>query len=191
MNVKKIFITTILWICAHTSIVYAGKWITYTNCTLEKSESNDGDSFHVRAPTGHIYIFRLYYVDAPEKDDDYPDRLKEQAAHFGITSSQVLSVGRLAARYATSQLGRGPFVVHTRKEDARGSSRKPRYYALITTCDGRDLAADLLRNGYARLFGMPTKLPDGTAEHIVRWRLKAAEQEARSRCVGGWAKTNK
>ena len=34
--------------------------------------------------TGQEYIFRLYCVDTRETDDRFPERVAEQAAHFGI-----------------------------------------------------------------------------------------------------------
>jgi endonuclease YncB( thermonuclease family) len=41
---------------------------------------NDGDSFHVILPDKKEVIFRLYFVDTPEEERVYADRIAEQAA---------------------------------------------------------------------------------------------------------------
>jgi hypothetical protein len=33
-------------------------------------------------------IFRLYFVDTPEEERVYADRIAEQAAHFGISPTR-------------------------------------------------------------------------------------------------------
>ena len=48
---------------------------TLDNCVLVMNRFSDGDSFHVSAK-GKEYIFRLYFVDAPETDAEYPKRVK-------------------------------------------------------------------------------------------------------------------
>ena len=59
-------------------------WVTYKDCRYLPNVANDGDSFHVRA-AGREYIFRLYFVDAPETDMRIPDRVAEQAKYFHVT----------------------------------------------------------------------------------------------------------
>jgi len=49
-------------------------WVVLNQCQLIPNESNDGDSFHVRA-AGKEYLFRLYFVDAPETAESFPERL--------------------------------------------------------------------------------------------------------------------
>ena len=57
-------------LCLHGT-VHAGDWTIYEHCRLITNPSNDGDSFHVRVGRNH-YIFRLYFVDAPETDTSFP-----------------------------------------------------------------------------------------------------------------------
>ena len=46
--------------------LHAGEpWVTLSDCHYVPNNSNDGDSFHVKAGEKE-YIFRLYFVDAPE-----------------------------------------------------------------------------------------------------------------------------
>src|SRR5438477_12483423 len=72
---------------------------------------NDGDSFHVSVQ-GKEYIFRLYFVDAPETTNEFRDRIEEQANYFGVTVDQVLKLGELAKVYTREKLS-GPFLVRT------------------------------------------------------------------------------
>ncbi|MFN2509469.1 MAG: hypothetical protein ABR589_11940, partial [Chthoniobacterales bacterium] len=77
------------WICATTLLQAREPWVVMKDCRLESDESNDADSFHIKAG-GKKYIFRLYFVDAPETDAGFPERVEEQAKYFGITSAQAL-----------------------------------------------------------------------------------------------------
>ena len=158
----------------------AGGWTVLDGCTLGSSLSNDGDSFHV-LHQGKEYIFRLYFVDCPEKDAYYPDRVAEQARYFGIDDKAVMKVGAQAAHFTQAQLQR-PFRVETCWEDAKGSSQMPRQFAVVTV-GGRDLAELLVENGLARIYGWRTGA-DG--EQKVR-RLRQLEAKAKTRRVGGWA----
>ena len=58
------------------------------SCHYLIKRANDGDSFHVSV-NGKEYIFRLYFVDTPEVDTEFPQRVKEQARYFGITPEQA------------------------------------------------------------------------------------------------------
>jgi hypothetical protein len=42
-------------------------------------------------------IFRLYFVDTPEEEHVYADRIAEQAAYFGITPDAAIQIGREAS----------------------------------------------------------------------------------------------
>jgi endonuclease YncB( thermonuclease family) len=78
-------------------------WVTYNDCRYLPNAANDGDSFHVRA-AGREYIFRLYFVDAPETDAANPARLIEQAKHFGISVPQAIEVGEAAKEFIQEKL---------------------------------------------------------------------------------------
>jgi endonuclease YncB( thermonuclease family) len=160
-----------------------GEWVTLANCKLIENASNDGDSFHVRANRKH-YIFRLYFVDAPETDQEFPDRVAEQAQYFKTTAARVLEVGEAAKSFVAEKLA-VPFTVRTCEQNAMGRSNRPRFYAFIQTREG-DLGEMLIRNGLARVHGAsatPIGLPDARAE----WgNLQGLEREARREGVGGW-----
>jgi len=162
----------------------AERWSVLTDCRLIPNDSNDGDSFHVKAGRRH-YILRLYFVDAPETDDSYPERVKEQAEYWDVTSQRAVSLGKKARAFAARFLADG-FTVHTRRQNAQGRSNRQRFYALVETRAGY-LADALVSNGLARVFGQETDLPDGTEARRYWTRLRALERGAKKRAVGGWA----
>ena len=55
---------------------------------------NDGDSFHVLLPDQKEVIFRLYFVDAPEEERVYADRITEQAIIDTFSRASVISGSR-------------------------------------------------------------------------------------------------
>lgn len=162
----------------------AKKWREKTNCTLITNEANDGDSFHVRVNKRH-YIFRLLWVDAPETDNRFPERVAEQAAYFGITPSEALQVGKEAAKFSRDFLSRQPFTVYTQFDDARGSSEKDRDYAIIKSGDTYLMEA-LVSNGLARIHGLQEMHDDGPSVSVMRMRLKGLENDARKNRRGAW-----
>lgn len=160
-------------------------WRIHENARLIEHASNDGDSFHVQCGRAH-YIVRLYFVDAPETADTFPDRVKEQAAYFGIGEKEAMQVGQQAARFSARFLA-GSFTVYTRREDARGNSGKSRYFAMVKAND-RWLSAELVRAGLARIYGMRTDLPDGAPARKRIADLKVLERAARRNREGAWGK---
>lgn len=153
-------------------------------CTLLPNQANDGDSFHVHTPDGKEHIFRLYFVDCPEDRSDFPDRVAEQAAYFGINSQRAVQIGLDAARFTSHRLT-GTFTVYTRWKDALGKSELQRFYAFIKI--GPDYLQDLLvQNGLARIYGVRTPLPDGKDSRVYLAHLAALEQEAKGKKLGGW-----
>lgn len=164
------------------------KWTTFENCTVDEKDYRDGDSLHVKNEKGREYIFRLYFVDAPETNDRFPDRLAQQGEYFGgLTPDEVIRVGEDAAKFTDKFLS-GKFTVHTRYHDALGGSSKKRYYAIIEK-DGVSLAEALVERGYARIFGVDVTPPGAATEKAYLLRLKGKENEARKAGLGGWAKT--
>ena len=85
---------------------------------------------------GKEYIFRLYFADTPETDASIPDRVAEQAKYFHVTVPQTLQIGIEAERFTRARLAR-PFTVVTCKQDARGRSHLPRYFAFVEIGPGR------------------------------------------------------
>jgi len=161
-------------------------WVTLSNCQLRPNPANDGDSFHVVC-NGREYIFRLYFVDAPETDDSVSKRVEEQARYFSISKQNALSVGETARQFAATRLS-GTFDVLTRWEDAKGRSALPRYYAFVRF-NGRDLGEALVENGLARVYGARAQLPDGTTATNERAKLRSLERQAKAARRGAWARS--
>lgn len=130
-------------------------------CIYKPQRWNDGDSFHVILPNVKETIFRLYFVDTPEEERVYADRIAEQAAYFSITPNKAIEAGHAASEFTKRALAK-PFTIQTRWRLARGRSKLPRYYAVVTTAEGRDLAALLVSAGLARIYG--------NADAVARWR---------------------
>lgn len=167
-----------------SSLLLADSWETIPNCRLIPNESNDGDSFHVRA-AGKERIFRLYFVDAPETSNDYRSRTKEQSKELGVSNSRLLDLGHVATQFSAAKLA-GNFTVRTRWEDARGASRLPRYFAVIETPEG-DLAELLVAAGLVRIHGHYIDHPRGTKAARYREQLEKLESSAKSKRLGAWA----
>ena len=131
-------------------------WVVLENCRLITNTANDGDSFHVSAGEKE-YLFRLYFVDAPETDEMIPRRLIEQAKYFGITVPQAIEVGQ-AAKILCRRNCPSRSLYYTHMSDAMGQSRLERFYAFVETKEG-DLGEQLVRNGLARSYGFKTAPP--------------------------------
>jgi competence protein ComEA len=163
-----------------------GPWVSLQNCRYLLKRANDGDSFHVSV-SGKEYIFRLYFVDTPETDTEFRDRVEEQAKYFGLTVAETVRLGELAKVYTREKLS-GPFVVRTCWEDAMGRSRLPRFYAIVQTNNG-DLAEQLVENGLARIHGRSAS-PEGITSARREWqKLVRLERKAKQEKVGGWGAT--
>jgi endonuclease YncB( thermonuclease family) len=165
------------------SVQAEGAWETLEGCQLTRNDSNDGDSFHVRH-NGQDYIFRLYFVDTPESDEMFPARVQEQAEVFGTDTQRVLAVGKEATRFAARQLAR-PFTVVTQRQDARGMSRLPRYFAFVTTADGQDLGELLVAKGLARSYGVAAAPPGKRIEQLRR-EYDTLQARAKASKLGAW-----
>jgi endonuclease YncB( thermonuclease family) len=168
----------------------ASEWVYLENARLLPNKSNDGDSFHVMHE-GREYIFRLYFVDCPETDDSYPERVAEQAAHFGTTSENAIEIGN-EAKDATELLLEAPFDVVTRWQEAGGRSKLDRHYAMILI-DGTegpksaDLAAVLVSHGLARVHGVRVKPPFSNLKATELLNIyRTIEEEAKADRKGGW-----
>ncbi|MGV3531918.1 MAG: thermonuclease family protein [Chthoniobacteraceae bacterium] len=160
------------------------EWERLDGCRFLPHSGNDGDSFHV-VHQGKEYIFRLYFVDAPESDDTYGERTAAQAKYFGITSAEAVKLGESARTFTRKRLERGKFTVWTRWRDALGRSKLPRYYAMVKVGDN-DLGELLVSNGLVRIYGTRVALPDGRDSRTYLRILDQLEQEAKGRRLGGW-----
>ena len=159
-------------------------WEKLEGCTLVDTKWKDGDSFHVTS-NGKEFIFRLYFVDTPEDENRFPDRVAEQAAYFGCTSERALEIGAMAAEYTTELLKQKPFTVYTLWQDALGSSKQQRFYAIVETGKG-NLAELLVSQGLARIYGKRIQLPDGTDSRTYLEKLAGIKEKALGLKLGGW-----
>ncbi len=158
-------------------------WVTLQGGHYLVKRPNDGDSFHISVQ-GREYIFRLYFIDAPETTAEFRDRVEEQAIFFGVKPDQVLQVGELAKRFVREKLSE-PFLVRTCWEDAGGRSRMQRFYAFVQTRTG-DLGEQLVEDGLARIHAGTAK-PEGLTSAAAEWRkLVSLEHKAKREKVGGW-----
>ena len=153
------------------------------DCRLIANPANDGDSFHVSAGDKE-YLFRLYFVDAPETDAMVPGRLVEQAKYFGITVPQAIEVGQAAKEFVRERLS-APFTVFTHMSGAMGQSRLERFYAFVQTKEG-DLGEQLVRNGLARPYGFKAAPPGLQSSRIEVEKLQQLEDEAKREKIGAW-----
>jgi hypothetical protein len=89
-------------------------------CAYKPQRWNDGDSFHVILPDKKEVIFRLYFVDTPEEERVYADRIAEQAAYFGVTPDAAIQIGRgdpprllahMSLRFLTDRMLWGVYAV--------------------------------------------------------------------------------
>jgi DNA uptake protein ComE-like DNA-binding protein len=175
----------VLWISAVDLCAREGTkdWVVLENCRLITNPANDGDSFHVSVGPNE-YLFRLYFVDAPETDEMTPRRLIDQAKYFAITVPQAIEVGRAAKEFTQQKLS-GSFTVFTHMSDAMGQSRLERFYAFVQTREG-DLGEQLIRNGLARNYGFKAVPPGLKNSRLEIQKLQQLEDEARQEKIGGW-----
>lgn len=164
------------------------KWEKLDGCRFKAAAYHDADSFHV-VHGGKEYIFRLYHVDTPEVDKEFPDRVAEQKKYFGINQAELFQAAHDATAFTEQQLRSG-FTVYTRWQDARGNSHLPRYYGLIEVRGG-SLAQLLVEQGFARIHGAPADGNPFQPEAKIMAALHQAESEARSARRGAWMTTKK
>lgn len=170
-------------LCSAVRAQAGDAWAELKSCRLLENQGNDADSFHVSCG-GREYIFRLYFVDAPETDMSVPARVAEQAQYFGVTTAQAVQLGELGKRFTQQKLVRA-FSVRTCMQDARGRSVLPREFAFVETAEG-DLAELLVVNGLARVYGAAAT-PVGLNSPEVQWeKLHRLEERAKGEKVGAW-----
>lgn len=157
-------------------------------CAYKPQRWDDGDSFHVILSDQKELIFRLYFVDTPEEERVYADRIAEQAAYFGIAPDVTIQIGREASEFTKQALTK-PFTVYTRWRRALGRSAIWRYYAIVATADGRDLNELLVSAGLARIYGTRTPLPDGRDSRTYLAHLRKLETQAKAARRGAWGKS--
>jgi endonuclease YncB( thermonuclease family) len=133
-------------------------------------------------------IFRLYFVDTPEEERVYSERIAEQAAYFGISPNAAAEVGHEASEFTKQTLTK-PFTIYTRWRLALDRSTLPRYYAIVLTADGHDLNELLVSAGLARIYGTRTPPPDGRDSRTYLAHLRELETQAKAARRGAWGKS--
>lgn len=161
------------------------QWFKLDGCRYLTDKSNDGDSFLVQCGQEKFYI-RLYFVDAPETDMSFPERVREQYEYFGVTLDELTRAGAKARDRVRALLEQRPFVVHTKKSFAQGRSKNTRYYGLVQV-DGRQLHEILLSEGLARNKGTIVGPPTGEKARAHANALQNVEDRARVERKGVWA----
>ncbi len=164
-----------------------GPWRRIEGARFEERRYADGDSF-VLTHDGTSVVYRLYFVDAPEMDAEFPDRVREQAKRFGVGVREIPGLGRRAADFAAQWLREGAVTVWTRDEPAGGREESGRRFALVGR-GRRWLHEELVAAGWARVYGHAVDLPDGTTAARHRHRLDELEAEARREGRGVWARS--
>ena len=174
----------------------------YPNSEYIESKWNDGDSFSVRLTDGRTITARLYEVDAIEthiNNTTDARRLRAQRRYFGISSfggtpdesiEKAVELGEIATAFTQDALSGKPFTIYTSHADARGGANNKRIYTFIETSEGKSLAAELVRNGLARAYGVYRQSPQGLHHEEVRERFKDLELRAAGSRRGIWAFTD-
>lgn len=155
----------------------AVKWEILEGCRLVTNSILDGDSFHVRHKDRE-YIFRLYFVDAPETDATSTKTVRDQATQLGIQPDDIPRAGKLAGQFTRELLSSTEFTVVTRWRNAQGRSTLARFYAVVLV-GGKNLAEELVAHGLARIHGLRANWPDGPASSTFISKLKNLESAAR------------
>ncbi len=173
-----------LTVAMRANVKASGAWEVLEGCRLVSAPINDGDSFKVQHQD-LTFIARLYFVDCPETHGTYMARVRDQARYFSIPEAVVMAAGKQSAAF-TEKFLRGEFTVITQWADARGG-KEQRFFALVRKND-QMLSSELIRNGFARIYGMPTKgsWPDGISPRSYLSQLKQYERAAQSSMTGIW-----
>ena len=171
---------------------YAADLQMFSNVKLVNNPANDGDSFFVESD-GKSFHVRLYYVDCPETSTSSKSdaqRVREQARYFGLfPTTRTIYFGNKAKTFVEHILAK-PFTVHTAFASALGRSAKGRVYGFITTSGEDDLASMLVKNGFARNYGIGRKTPNGISRKEMIEKLRDLEISAMLKRVGIWSESD-
>jgi endonuclease YncB( thermonuclease family) len=177
------FVALAVLVAAGAHAAEPKRWHTLSACRYVADKSNDGDNFLVQCGREKFHV-RLYFVDAPETDADFPERVRQQYEYFGVTLDELTRAGARARDYVQALLGARPFVIYTRYSYAQGRSKNPRYYGLVHI-DGRYLHQVLLAEGLARNKGTRIALAGQKARDHAKG-LQTLEDRARLERRGVW-----
>lgn len=166
------------------------RFLTFPNPTLVNSSQDEADTFQVRVGE-EVHMFILYYVDALDASPTHPERVAAQARYFGRASQDaVIETGKEAHAYVENLLKTRPFRLLTRWEH---QSNTERYYALILVEFEKGrwayLADLLVRQGFAKVEGLTTPLPDDKRSvDAYLLELRNHAKYAREKRLGIWSR---
>ncbi len=186
-----LFVTAVLMFgCILPS--FAADLQVFSNAKLINNPANDGDSFLVEANGKSLHIC-LYFVDCPESSansDADAQRVREQTRYFGLSDvSRTIHFGKEAKAFTEHALAQ-PFTIYTAFANTLGRSSVGRVYGFITTCDGKDLASLLVKNGFARAYETGRQTPDGLSRDEMSARFRDFEVSAILKRVGIWSQSD-
>jgi len=171
----------------------SSKFEVLDGCSLIDHRGNDGDSFHVKTPSGKEEV-RLYFVDAPESaarrygngDTNYKRIADQGKSMGGLNQKQTTQVGVEAKMFAKKLLKARKFTIATTREKVYRSHRIYAYVIVKWEGDERYLHELLVARGLGRIHTKPMTLPDNTSGSRQRARLKKIESYAKSKNYGAW-----
>lgn len=189
--IRPVFIAVFTFLIS-ISRLHAAELEKFVNVQLTDNPANDGDSFLVDMEGKRIHL-RLYFVDCPETFMSFKSdvrRVREQTRYFGLSEAKrTIHFGTEAKTFVKNILAQ-PFTVHTAFANALGRSSKGRVYGFITTAEGDDLAALLVKNGLARTHGVGRKTPKGVLRSEMVERLRDLEDSAKLKRMGIWSESD-
>jgi hypothetical protein len=130
---------------------------------------------------GHGIHYPHLFVDAPETDLGYRDRVETQAGYFGITPEHAVEAGNMASEFVLTKLKEKGFTITSRWQHVFSGYYPDRIYGFVTVGD-RGLGELLVENGLGRIHGQKVW---GLTEP-VRERLAEREEEAKAEERGAW-----
>jgi endonuclease YncB( thermonuclease family) len=151
--------------------------------SFKQTAYHDGDSFSLLTAKGDEKICRLYAVDTCETDNEFAERVAEQALYFGITSEQAVELGNEAKNFTEERLKNKKLSFVTKWHKALGRSKSDRFYGEVIV-DGESLACILVKNGLARIHGIIP--PNDRTFVFTRAKLEQMEAGAKKAGLGGW-----
>ena len=157
---------------------------------LVPDEANTPDQFRVQSEAGE-FVLRLYFVEAPHPapGDEAALALEaKQMNYFGIADEEALREAAGKAMEAVKAQLRRPFTVHV--GEALDETAHADFRGFVTTANGADLSAYLVRAGHARVWGPGRDTPRGMQAREMRAVLSDALDAAMLERAGIWALTD-
>ena len=174
----------------HKTRPVEARFLNFPNPELIDKGTLEADTLQFRLRDGQP-VFSLYFVDTLEATQQSSGQIADQARYFGKASPEaVIETGKEALLYVTSLLKTKTFHLMTRWERSPSTER---YYALILVEYEKGswtyLSDLLVRQGFARVSGVTTPLPDDKRSlDTYLNELKNHAKYAREKRLGIWAK---